>query len=893
MPSSSEIESSKPARASRGAWPVLLCIAFSLVLIGVDSSARYTLVDITLKGTLGQPLPALSETSPTGFEGGMRRVILPTVGADGYQWVMHTQKLLHDGGWRIRFTDQDNAPHGREIHWSHSFIWWLIAVGQVHSFLTGWPLPASVEAVCPYANTLLLVLLVVSLPWLVLRKFGVPAACSLALGLGGVYLFYEFFMVGYPDHHGIAVAASLMCTLFLAFAGGGWVRSGTAENPPAVEYGSSLENARWWFVCSALAGATALWISAATAVPVFAGVGLGALLSVLFWHRPSPTERYLPDLWRLWGFTGFCGSLAFYLLEYFPSHMGMRLEVNHPLYALAWLCAGELLARIARWRTEGVRPWSGRFAVPLLLALFAGVALLPLLIKLAPERFFWVSDSFLWALHRDHISEFKSIYRKVTGSRVQGILIILSVIPFLSLLALPLLSLKSLGRSWKAMLLLTLFPAVVLTTLGLFQIRWLGIADGLWLAVLPTWVACALVAVRVHRFPLWQRLVATAFFLTLLIQYPQNVLLTSINRIGKTPSLGPSETFNLVVRDLAHYLRRQAGDREIVVLSGPTTTTWLMFYGGIKGVGTLYWENVEGLKSAAAMYAAPNETEARKLIEQNKITHVAIFSVDAFSSQYVRLIRGLPPGSEPMDAFAQRFLYESAMPGWLTPIHYRLPERLSENWVAIAEVRPEQTPAEASLAKGRFLAARGDYLEALQQFRRAVELEPNHRDAQLELAGLLFVSGSRQEAESLLDNALKGATPDQIGEVSFSLATHCQDVGEHASAVALLRRAMAAVSDAPSLRNLLAWLLATSKDDAVRQPEEALIMAVTNLQIMDQPAYWNTLAAAQAATGGFSDAIDSAKQALAVSRDANEPESVIKAFEERLKLYEEGKPYRE
>ncbi len=884
-------------RFPQGFWPVLVCIGIALALLGADSWARYAVIDITLHNSLGQPLPALSADSPTGFEGGMRRVILPMVGADGYQWIMHTQKMLHEGGWRIRFTDQDNAPYGREIHWSHSFIWWLIGVGQIHSWITGWPLPASVEAVSPYANTLLLVLLVLTLPWLVLRKLGSPAACALALGLTGTYLFYEFFMVGYPDHHGIAAAAALMCTLFLAFAGGGWVsvasKESVVDGRSDLEFGGSPENARWWFGASAFAGAVALWISAATAVPVFAGIGLGALLSLALWKNDSSTERYLPNLWRLWGISGCAGSLFFYLLEYFPFHMGMRLEVNHPLYSLAWLCAGELLARLARWRAHGVRPWTGPWSIPMLILLLAGLSALPVLIKLDPARFFVVSDSFLWQLHRDHIGEFKNIYQKITDSGTTGVLVIVSIMPLIGLLGLRLLALRFLGQSWKAMLLLVILPAALLTGLGLYQVRWLGIANGLWLAVLPVWVGCALRVAQVHRFAVWERVAASFFFLVLLVQYPQSVVLGTLERIGRPPALGPTESFNMVVRDLSYYLARQAGGKDVAVLSGPTTTTWMMFYGGMKGIGTLYWENIAGLKSAAAAYAAPTETEAIKLITERKITHVVIFSVDAFSAQYVRLARNLPPGSEPMDAFAQNLLYNAAMPSWLTPIHYRLPGELRKEWVAIAEVAPEQTTAVASLAFGRFLASRGNFPDAMDYFRRAVDLEPGLRDAHLELAALLFLSGSTKEAESHLEKGLEGADPDKISEVCFSIASHCQDANSHASAILLLRRGAAATPGVPSIQNLLAWMLATSKDDAVRQPEEALILAVTNLGFAGRPAYWNTLAAAQAATGSFTDAIPSARQALAAARQVGEPEEVVKAFEERLKLYEEGKPFRE
>ena len=124
---------------------VVVAIGISWAFVLSDSATRYLRIITSMSCTMGTSLPNVDPTSMTGYELGMRRVILPPIGADGCHWIMHTQKMLHDGGWRIRFTDNDNAPDGREIHWSHSFIWWLIILGKIHSTITGLPLPASVE----------------------------------------------------------------------------------------------------------------------------------------------------------------------------------------------------------------------------------------------------------------------------------------------------------------------------------------------------------------------------------------------------------------------------------------------------------------------------------------------------------------------------------------------------------------------------------------------------------------------------------------------------------------------------------------------------------------------------------------------------------------------------
>jgi hypothetical protein len=51
-------------------------------------------------------------------------------------------------------------------------------------------------------------------------------------------------------------------------------------------------------------------------------------------------------------------SLGFYAIEYFPQHMALRLEVNHPLHSIAWLAAGELAARRGERVARGAFAWA-------------------------------------------------------------------------------------------------------------------------------------------------------------------------------------------------------------------------------------------------------------------------------------------------------------------------------------------------------------------------------------------------------------------------------------------------------------------------------------------------------------------------------------------------------
>ena len=64
-----------------------------------------------------------------------RKVVLPVSGIDGKWWVIHTERMLRAGAFRVRDCSQDNSPAGREVHWSSGLMWSLAGFAEVlHSF---------------------------------------------------------------------------------------------------------------------------------------------------------------------------------------------------------------------------------------------------------------------------------------------------------------------------------------------------------------------------------------------------------------------------------------------------------------------------------------------------------------------------------------------------------------------------------------------------------------------------------------------------------------------------------------------------------------------------------------------------------------------------------------
>src|SRR5512133_3588971 len=113
--------------------------------------------------------------------------------------------------------------------------------------------------------------------------------------------------------------------------GAGWWQTNGASGAASL-LPMDPRSARRAAIASALCGAIGMWISAASVLPAIAITGVSGL-AMTVWRGNSATRcgaRFDPATWRLWGRVGAAASAIFYLLEYAPAHLGIRLEVNHP-----------------------------------------------------------------------------------------------------------------------------------------------------------------------------------------------------------------------------------------------------------------------------------------------------------------------------------------------------------------------------------------------------------------------------------------------------------------------------------------------------------------------------------------------------------------------------------
>ena len=687
-----------------GRYPWLLRLIVPLVVMSFviwDTVARSRhILQVTASYGVTVDPPAIDAQSPTGYEQGMRSMLLPEADEDTAHWVMQTQAMIAQGDWRVRRVEYDNVPQGREVHWAAPLHWWLAFLAWIDHLVTGRSIGISVERATLASGVVMFSLWLLGLLPLLNRRFSVVAGAIVTIGAVAMFPFYTDFLPGRTDHHGLVNICSMFTVLLMAAGSlrpaGGSGKSGPGA--PAMAPDASIADARerraaqWWFAGSAVAGGVGLWISAATVVPVLMGLGLGVLAASWMGrnHAPSLTWMREPGLFRLWGLVGGGVSLIAYLIEYFPSHFGLRLEVNHPLYAVAWIGGGELL-RLAVSARGGLRVLTRRdWALGALAA--ASVAVLPAIILATAAKTFTVADPFVWQLHTRYISEFQSLQRLFSTHGLSWNLAALCLPVFLLVPSLVMILRPSTGPEARAHLILALCPAVTGWIQGWNQIRWLGLAYALSVPAIAICFRGLELQVEKGR----RSLLAWSAACGLL-------LMPGLAEAGRQLRAGTefttTEIRNLAQRDVAHWLRLRAGHDPVVVASSPTGTTLLISQGGLSGLATLYWENAEGLKHAAALFAAPSAEAAHELVRRFGVTHIVFLTWDAFELGLVKLFRDLPDTALlPTDAFMVNLLASPVPPPWLRAIPFTLPEHsaLEGQQVRIWEVVPDQTPPEAA-----------------------------------------------------------------------------------------------------------------------------------------------------------------------------------------------------
>lgn len=738
----------------RGAWG-----AFILVLL---ACATWVMFHAYLVDTV---TVRLCNDADINIPPAMRMpVFLSEIAFDGYTWNRHAEKIGENGQWRVRHTDFDNAPAGREVHWNSGFAWYLRALGEGYRAFTGDSLRNSIFRMSIWANPILLLLAIGIFSTLSARRFGPLCGSVIAIGMLAVPTFYEGFMPAYPDHHGL-IAFTLLGLLFgIAWAGAGWVQVPEGKDFAAPH---SLAQARHGMIFSAICGAAGLWVSAFSEAAVLATIGVGAIVSVFFYGRNQgkATEfQYHPSLWKLWALWGAGGSLFFYLLEYFPFDMGVRMEVNHPLYAIAWLGGGWLIAIITLWilgigKKENAFPWK-QVILPILACLA-----LPTLIALGGNEVYAAKDPFMMRLYKN-IAELLPLLKRIEMGGLTW-QIAFGWFPVFLLVAVVLQFIPRVGRGTKAVLIFLSIPILLVTGMQFYQVRWGMLAGPLYIALMGIAIPQVWRLVPRDRVSLSLATVVLAGFAYLFVVPSfNNSFLNSWAQYSNGPkiSISSGQGLALLHRQMAFSIRESAGGQPVVLLSSPNSSCLLSALGGFRTVGTLYWENSSGLKAAADGLNAQSDEEALRFIQKHGITHISLMTWENFIEPFFYILYPNPvPGKSFVNSFGKRLLGDKRLPPWLRPLIFP-PNALTQGLkqqVLMLQVAQDQSLNDAKVHLARFIRlVEGNPVAAEVSLKQILDVAPDNVYAHAELANLCFDSRRYQEAVDETLKAMANAAPE-------------------------------------------------------------------------------------------------------------------------------------
>jgi tetratricopeptide (TPR) repeat protein len=206
------------------------------------------------------------------------------------------------------------------------------------------------------------------------------------------------------------------------------------------------------------------------------------------------------------------------------------------------------------------------------------------------------------------------------------------------------------------------------------------------------------------------------------------------------------------------------------------------------------------------------------------------------------------------------------------------------------EIDPGNAEAEADL--GHALVLSGSIDEAIPHLRRALELAPQNGQIDLALGIALAKKGQLDDATGLFQKALD-LMPDSA-DAQYNLGKALVLKGRTAEGLDHWRQALRLQPDHLQVLNDLAWVLATSRDNRLRDGHQALALAQHAVQLTSEqePAILGTLAAVYAEMGQFEKAVELGQRAAELARQQNKA-ALEQNLTERLALFRNRTPIRQ
>ncbi len=193
---------------------------------------------------------------------------------------------------------------------------------------------------------------------------------------------------------------------------------------------------------------------------------------------------------------------------------------------------------------------------------------------------------------------------------------------------------------------------------------------------------------------------------------------------------------------------------------------------------------------------------------------------------------------------------------------------------------------------GAVAADRQQFDLATEYYRKATQIDPGYLVAYQELAALYEKLKKKSLAIDTFLELIRRLP--NVPALHIKVAGLMSEEKRPAQAIEQYRTALRINPNEMIAANNLAWLLATCRDQNLRDGQQAIKLAKQACEASknQNPGFLDTLAAAYAEVGQYDEAIRTLNAATTIAQKLNLT-SFVAASRGRLALYEAGRPYRE
>lgn len=226
---------------------------------------------------------------------------------------------------------------------------------------------------------------------------------------------------------------------------------------------------------------------------------------------------------------------------------------------------------------------------------------------------------------------------------------------------------------------------------------------------------------------------------------------------------------------------------------------------------------------------------------------------------------------------------------------------VTPHWPSELAIALGYAPASSNyfMAMARAASERQQFDTSIDNYRRAIETDPTEAAAYFELGALYQRLKRGADAAKVMADVLqklhdKPLVQQREAELRLNLAGLLTEQKRHAESIEQYRAVLRLAPNSPIAANNLAWLLATSPKDALRDGREALRLAQQACEATSNsvPGFLDTLAAAYAEVGDFDEALRLVQAATEAARQRKDA-SLEAAMQSRRERYQQRLPFRE